>query len=130
MKLKLLIILTFAFSLRALCQSDMPSYILLEVSEDPSYGYTEENPVKVGYGPKGERYYLAQLTGKKGGPIKIKRLGSCCPFETDSPNAIEGRGGMLDRYKIKAKGSKAVVIYLNMYDYEYPKAIKNYYINN
>lgn len=123
---KLLLIATLLVcSSAAFSQNERPTYKVTEISDDLTYGRSSDNPIKVGYGPAGERYYLNQLTGAKGGEIKYRRLGSCCGFVTDSPLAVVG-GGMLDRYKIKGKGSKAVVIYLNMYDFDDPKGIAKY----
>ena len=127
MRKVLMIVLVLGCSQFVFCQEEKPTYRLTEISDDPTYGLTMDNPIKVGFGPLGERYFLAQLTGNKGGNIKFKRLGSCCPFKTDGPKAIGGIG-MLDRYKIKGKGSKGLVIYMNMYDFETPKGISKYNI--
>ena len=101
------------------------TFKLTEISTDETYGYTTENPVKVGgvgWGPENERRYLNALTGPNGEEITYHRLGSCCPFNT--PNGIMG-GGMLDRYEIKYKGlSKPIIIYINMYDQDHLKAPK------
>jgi hypothetical protein len=99
--------------------SDNPStfFKLTKVSTDPTYGYSERNPIKVGgveSGPARERLYLNGLLGPEGQPIVYERQGSCCPFKT--PNGIMG-GGMLDSYSITYEGaSKAFTLYINMYD--------------
>lgn len=89
----------------------------LKQSTDESYGYTKENPIKVGgiiNGPRNERNYLSSLTGPKGETIYFERLGSCCPFET--PNGIMG-GGLLDVFKITYKGMAIPIkLYINIYD--------------
>lgn len=94
------------------------------VSSDPTYGYTEGNPIKVGRqrgGPSAEEAYLRSIAGPAGEPVKYKRLGSCCEFET--PNGLAGLGGLLDVYEVKYRGiEKPVNLYLNMYDYEQPLA--------
>lgn len=89
------------------------------INDDPRYGYSQVNPIKVGgamkgEGPAREREYLNSLTGMNGEPVSFFRLGSCCPFETDN----SGMGmGMLDRYSVTYEGKEdSVVLYINMYD--------------
>ena len=92
-----------------------------EIAEDPTYGYTEENPVKVGGGPPNKPIYLKSLRGPKGQKIKFKRLGSCCHFET--PNGFIDNMGLLDRYEVTYRGlKKPVILYLNGYDHDEPRA--------
>ena len=101
-----------------------PGYRIMGVSEDPTYGYGESNPVKVGgaleRGPKNEHDYLYALRGPAGEMLYFTRLGSCCPFST--PNGIEGTG-LLDKYQVSHPGlDEPVILYINMYDYEDPLA--------
>lgn len=92
---------------------------LTAISDDPTYGYKQENPVKVGgareqSGPANERRFLNALTGPNGETISYHRKGSCCPFKT--PNGFAG-GGLLDIYEVTYEGlKKPIVIYINMYD--------------
>lgn len=89
------------------------------VSSDPEYGYTKENPIKVGgarhdRGPLNERTYLQNLLSSNGEEVSFRRLGSCCHFET--PNSPFG-GGLLDMYEVVRAGLQdTVVLYINMYD--------------
>lgn len=88
-------------------------------SEDPTYGYSQENPIMVGKGggsgPMNERRFLNALIGPNGEPITYTRLGSCCGFKTK--NGLFGDGGMLDKYSVMHKGlEKEVILYINMYD--------------
>ncbi|MHB1278489.1 MAG: 2-dehydro-3-deoxyphosphooctonate aldolase [Bacteroidia bacterium] len=97
---------------------DDNTFLLKEISTDKSYGYTEENPIRVGgaldNGPLNERRFLNALAGPDGQDITYTRTGSCCPFK--SPNGIRGTG-LLDRYEISIKGmSKKRILYINMYD--------------
>ncbi len=93
----------------------------LKVTSDSTYGYTEENPIKVGgmnekRGPDNERAFLNALLGPDGQELLYKREGSCCPFET--PNGFAGHG-LLDMYEIKYEGlEESIILYLNMYDSE------------
>lgn len=91
-------------------------------SDDPTYGYTENNPIKVGgamqaEGPLNERRFLNALMGPNGEAITYSRIGSCCHFKTK--NGIGGKTGLLDKYRVAYKGlEKETVLYINMYDAE------------
>jgi len=112
----------------AVARDTVPPVTISGVAEDDTYGYKESNPIKVGGafdgGPARERAYLELLRGPNGESIRYERDGSCCGFET--PNGIMG-GGMLDIYSVWI-GDKAepVKLYINMYDYEQPKAPKGF----
>ena len=88
-----------------------PMENLCPVTADPSYGYSKDNPIKVGEGdifkgPALERAYLDLLRGPDGQLIKYERLGS------------EGHGDtMLDAYQVTYNGA-SVVLYLDMYHLE------------
>jgi hypothetical protein len=91
-------------------QASMP------LSTDSHYGYTVENPIKVGPRTAARVHilYLNSLRGPNGEPIEYERLGSCCKFETK--NSAFG-AGLLDMYRITFDGtSKELVLYVNMYD--------------
>ncbi|MEZ4687236.1 MAG: 2-dehydro-3-deoxyphosphooctonate aldolase [Bacteroidia bacterium] len=93
--------------------------MITEVSNDTTYAFTRENPVRVGgaadmEGPLNERRYLASIAGPGGEEITFTRVGSCCHFET--PNGVLG-GGLLDLYRITWRGAKdSLDLYINMYD--------------
>jgi hypothetical protein len=84
------------------------------VSEDPTYGYSEENPIKVGGdsfdGPPRERAYLDNLAGPNGEKISYERMGS-----KDFADTI------LDTYVITGL-SEDVTLYLDQYSYTEPQA--------
>lgn len=92
-----------------------------EMAKDKTYGYTQENPIKVGgiddnAGPRNEQKFLESLTGPNGERISYQRTGSCCSFKTDK--GFMG-AGLLDKYEVRWKGQdKPVLLYINMYDYE------------
>ena len=83
-------------------------------TQEPSgYGYTQEDPIKVGGGPAGEQEYLRHLRGPEGQKLRFERLGSCCGFEDPS---LPFGGGMLDMYEVTYEGlRKPVTLYLDMY---------------
>ncbi len=98
---------------------------LSKTAEDEKYGFTPENPVKVGTGPKGgpanQKAYLDLLRDVKGNPVSYKRISSCCQYQ--SPNGFLGMA-MLDKYEITYKNEKGkkkkATIYLTFYDYDEP----------
>jgi len=108
---------------------DENSFKLTAISEDDTYGYTEQNPIKVGgvknsEGPLNERRFLNALLGPTGQELTYHRQGSCCPFK--SPNGLMG-SGLLDRYEINYDGlEKPLIIYINMYDFGELKAPKGF----
>jgi hypothetical protein len=97
---------------------DDNTFLITEISSDPSYGFSPKNPVEVGgedSGPKNERRYLNALSGPNGEAISYYRAGSCCPIKSEK--AIFGNEVMLDNYRVTWEGSKDTVsIYINMYD--------------
>lgn len=99
---------------------DANTYKLVKAAQDSTYGYTEQNPIKVGgvvMGPRNEQRFLNALAGPAGEKISYRRLGTCCPFKT--PNAVFGGEGMLDRYEVIVEDTdKKVILFLNMYDSE------------
>lgn len=94
------------------------TFKLYERTKDSTYGYTVQNPVKVGGkndGPLNERRFLNGLLGPKYETIEYERVGSCCPFKT--PNGLFGDSGLLDKYKVYWQGAKdTLILYFNMYD--------------
>ena len=108
------------------------SLTITKISNDETYGVTPENPVHVGgvedgIGPASERKYLDQLRGPNGEEITYNRTSSCCSFDT--PRGFMG-SGLLDVYEIKYSGQeKPIKIYINMYDYQSPKAPAGFTIN-
>ncbi|WNJ19471.1 hypothetical protein [Pontibacter sp. G13] len=106
--------------------NDRP-FLLTEISDDPTYGYSQHNPIMVGgvtEGPKNERRFLLALTGPQGEKVSYHRVGSCCPFK--SSNAPLGKG-LLDMYEVSWEGSsESTMLYLNMYDAGPLKAPKGF----
>ena len=85
------------------------------VSSESSYGYTMENPIRVGgdiwEGPSNERLYLDSLSGPNGEEITYERHGSIVNVEDI----------VLDIYVVDYPG-KTVNLYLDMYNFETPLA--------
>jgi hypothetical protein len=90
------------------------------VQERSGYGYTPEDPIKVGGGPQGEREYLQYLRGPEGQRLQFRRRGSCCGFKDPS---LPMGGGLLDMYEVTYEGlEEPVTLYLDMYRREDPRA--------
>jgi hypothetical protein len=87
----------------AFSQMDCP------ISTDSTYGYTKENPIKVGGGafggPSRERMYLDNLLGANGETITYLRLGSESFEDT-----------ILDIFEIIVSGKK-FILYIDEYSY-------------
>lgn len=112
---------------------DDRTFKLTEISTDPTYGFSEKNPVQVGgvdkmEGPLNEIRYLNALAGPNGENVYYYRLGSCCPIK--SKNDPFGAGVvMLDNYLLTWEGAKDTVsIYINMYDYGELRALVGFTI--
>ena len=80
------------------------------ISEDKTYGYSEENPIRVGgdflEGPARERAYLENLLGPNGEILSYERNGSFTSGDT-----------ILDEYHVTG-ANLDVVLYLDEYRYE------------
>jgi len=93
--------------------------IIKDISKDPTYGYTKENPIKLGgfkddNGSILQQVYLNSIYGPNGENIEYERRGSCCPYYT--PNGIDGFG-LLDVYELKFNGMKEpIILYITMYE--------------
>ncbi|NWF64644.1 MAG: hypothetical protein HXY38_10095 [Chloroflexi bacterium] len=79
------------------------------VSQDKTYGYAEDNPIKVGGGfldgPARERSYFDNLLGPNGEALTYERMGSIPSGDT-----------ILDQYRITGQGVDAT-LYLDEYNY-------------
>jgi tetratricopeptide (TPR) repeat protein len=108
-----------------------PILYLKETASTAKYGFTSEDPVKVGNGPDGgpgnQKTYLNLLRDAQGKPLKYQRLGGCCPYP--SPNGFMG-SAMVDKYEITYKDAKGTVqkkvVYISFYDYETPKILQGF----
>ena len=84
------------------------------ISTDNTYGYTQENPIKVGGdafgGPARERAYLDNLLGPNGEKITYERAGSVSFGDT-----------ILDAFEITVAGKK-ITLYIDEYAFTEPQA--------
>jgi len=78
------------------------------------YGYSPEEPIKLGGGVRDQHEYLQRLRGPTGQQLRYVRRGCCSPPFT---------GGVLDMYEVTYDGlQKPVTLYLDMYHREDPRA--------
>lgn len=125
--MKKLMLLLLQGLLLSACGSSPPVIISPSVV-DPTYGFTEENPIMVGggpdFGPLREQWYLNRLVGPEGEKVRYERTGSCCSFDPDSQHQT---GGALDIYEVSYRGlDKPVLLYVDMYQCEAPQAPKGF----
>lgn len=86
-----------------------------EVAEDPSYGYTRENPVLIGGAERADvdnrvAEYFEVLRSPAGEALSYTHDGSCCSFETE-----KGTGGFLQVFKVASEGGRPTKVYVNGY---------------
>lgn len=91
------------------------------ISTNKKYGYEPHHQTSIKVGKiENQRAYLNALRGPSGEVIQYTRVGSCCAFK--SKRAAFG-SGFLDKYEVYYEGLKQpVILYLNGYDFESPKA--------
>lgn len=96
---------------------------------DNYYGYTPENAIKVGAFENTDKprfndnhhIFFSRLRGPNGSKVRYKRRGSCC--SVSSRNFPLGDTAPLDVYEVTYNGlEKPLIIYINMYDRESPRA--------
>lgn len=85
-----------------------------KISTDSTYGYNQENPIRVGGdafgGPPRERAYLDNLLGANGEKVSYERTGSFSFGNT-----------ILDAFEITVAGKK-VTLYIDEYSFSEPQA--------
>ena len=96
--------------------------ILIDKTIDKSYGYSIENPIKVGHGPRAQKDYLELIRDARGDKLKYKRIGSAGTYQSD--NAFLGLA-TIDSYQVKYRNKKGkkikTTLFISFYDYEQPK---------
>jgi hypothetical protein len=90
---------------------------LRATADDPSYGYSERAPIRVGggFGSKNHYAFLNSLAGPHGETVHYERVGSCCGF--DAPNSPFGRG-MLEVFTVSYEGGASKTVYFDWYNEE------------
>ncbi|MBF0231401.1 MAG: hypothetical protein HQK63_17715 [Desulfamplus sp.] len=95
-------------------KSDRAGVNVKLISEDPTYGYSEKNPIRVGgrdeyEGPKAERAYLDSLVDSTGKSVKYQRLGS---------RLVNGEDKPLDHYEITLSNKDKFELWIDMYKFD------------
>ena len=99
--------------------SNVLPFLIQATSQDETYGFTANNPVRVGggreAGVRNQQRYLNALLGPRGQPISYQLEGSCCTFKI-AEAGIDNEG-QLDVYLVTWKDHKEPLkLYLNMYE--------------
>lgn len=94
-------------------------FLIQETSQDETYGFTANNPVRVGGGKeagvRNQQRYLNALLGPRGEVLRFEREGICCTFKLGD-GSVDNEG-QLDVYSVSWKGRKEPLrLYLNMYE--------------
>jgi hypothetical protein len=94
-------------------------FLISATSPDETYGFTANNPVRVGggreAGARNQQRYLNALRGPRGEALRYEYEGSCCAFKI--AEAGVDNEGQLDVYSITWKGrQQPLKLYLNMYE--------------
>jgi len=115
-------------NMRSICDTTSISFqkitykILVDKSSNITYGFTLENPIKVGVGPKNQKLYLEALRDVQGNKIEYRRIGVGGYYE--SRNGLMGIAS-IDSYEVKYRNKegnkKTDTLYLTFYDYHHPK---------
>ena len=86
-----------------------------EIADDDSYGYSEDNPIRVGGdafdGPPRARAFLDNLLGSNGEAVSYERTGSVPTVDT-----------VLDGYAVSIDGGETATLYVDQYSYSEPLA--------
>ncbi len=85
-----------------------------QTSDDPTSGYTKDNPIKVGgtkgfSGPSSEQLYLRHLRDSRFRPMYFERIGSF---------GAGPDGHTLDGYELTGKDGTTFTLYIDMYHSE------------
>ena len=84
---------------------------------DPSYGYTPDNPILLGGLLNREAQvriavYFRLVRSVEGRPFEWQRIGNCCPFDTP----VSTQGGLIDIYRLTVPEQRPFRVYVNHYD--------------
>jgi TolB protein len=94
----------------------LPAKFACRVSNDPTYGYSEQNPVKLGYDPRlqkvDEQHCLTWLTGSNDEPLQTELLDELHVNDTN-----------LCKVSVTYQGQKApTILYFDLFNYQQPLA--------
>lgn len=91
---------------------DLNTFKINEVAQTATYGYTSQQPIKVGgvesnEGILNSRRFLNALRGPKGEKVTYELKGSCCYHQL--PEGSSSKVGLLDKYEINVDGLKYMI---------------------
>jgi TolB protein len=98
----------------------LPAKFACRVSSDPTYGYSQENPVKLGFDPRlqkvDEEHCLIWLTGPTGEPLQTELL-----------EELHVNGTNLCKVSVTYPGQAApAILYFDLFNYQQPLAPKGF----
>ena len=99
---------------------DLNTFKIEKVANNAVYGYTSQQPIKVGgvkdnEGILNSRRFLNALRGPKGEKVAYELKGSCCYHQL--PEGSASNVGLLDKYEITVDGNK-YLIFLSTFEEE------------
>ncbi len=98
---------------------------LSKTSTDKTYGYSGDNPIKVGFGIKGgpanQRAFLNLLRDSQGNTIHYTRVGSCCEYESEYGIFGIAKSDIYEIFYLNKKGERVQTkLHISFYEYEEP----------
>ncbi|MFN8353265.1 MAG: tetratricopeptide repeat protein [Spirosomataceae bacterium] len=101
---------------------------LTQTSTNPKYGFTKENPVRVGPGyndvTENITAYLDLLRDAQGKPLRYKQTGSCCNYNAKIGQARIDIFEVI--YKNAAGQDKKASVYITFGEYEEPQMLAGF----
>lgn len=100
-------------------ESTAPTILRIDgISTDPTYGFTPDNPIKLGGIPSRDmdfriQSYFSRVITPEGLPIQWEPMRPCCPFHT--PHGV-GEEGMLEVYYITLPGQRRTRFFVDHYE--------------
>ena len=117
-----LIVLSVWFSCSQPKMLDDFTYELNGISDDPTYGYTEINPIKVGNRGKKPEFnefkYINALRGPNGEELFFRDLGSCCQGLSSKKRKRKILGQLIIYEVTYDSLSKPIFLFINNHEYQ------------
>jgi hypothetical protein len=116
-----ILFLVVVFSLHSFCQkSTKVTFEIKGNAKNKTYGYTPQNPIKVGGGAYAGYHFLfiKHLRGPNGDSLDVERIGSCYNYDNPDTTLTPYEKGVLTCFSFKCKAfKKPKVLYFDKYRY-------------
>lgn len=99
-------------------RTDDAVFTIRGIARSAKYGFTEEQPIKVGGGASAGYHfqYLAHLRGPHGEALEIKRIGSCGTYPHPDTSLTKFDQGVLTCFSLECSAFRyPKVLYLDKY---------------